>query len=287
MSSDNGGSARSIAAKAALATSAATIAWESMPTHWNGGHVAWELLGVSAALLAAAPFLGGRRLLPNVFARGLAWAVAVPAALGSLISTVEHRPNASLTLVAVSTLAALGLATRSLRSPEARRAFAPVASRGWFLASSVAAVCLGAITSLVAVEITRFGGFPPVAIFGLAAGLVGSAVGVLRMRGWGVLLGVLTAAVAAVCGVVDGSLAYLTLAIPGLMMLAPVVRAKLGLGPDQVEAATRARVSLDAMDAPRVRVAIDAEEDTPTLEAGDLAEAPHARLAAPAPPLAS
>ena len=89
----------------------------------------------------------------------------------------------------------------------------------------------------------------------LATALLGSAAGVLRMRAWGILLGALTSVVTLVAAALlhnASGLALALAAIPGFMMLLPVLIAK------------RERARADAASSSFTRVASHVSyDDTP------------------------
>lgn len=266
------------AAKASLGLTSGALAYAAIASSAHGV-IAWELLVAAGVVGVAAVATGARRLLPNMFARGAAWAVAVPAALTMAFMGADGHVNALLSAIAGTSALSLALSRRSLSTPEARSDFAPVVSRDWLLASASASLACGAIAGFLTLEQLRFGhlGVGPV-LFTLA--FVASAVGVLRMRGWGLLLGGATAiASLTLAAIANGSasLLFALTAVPGLMMLAPIVRAKLGASAPTHDASVSTRVADDVVretvDAPaRVRVSrVDAEPDA------DESSAPSAR----------
>jgi hypothetical protein len=123
-----------------------------------------------------------------------------------------------------------------------------------------------------------------VPLIALALSLLGSAVGVMRMRAWGILLGAFTSIVTLIAGAFMHDAAGLALsvaALPGLMLLLPVVLAKRERAKAEATSA-RLRVATHVGwdDAPsRVRVAtdgVDAFDDVVDSESA-------VRAAAPAP----
>ena len=93
--------------------------------------------------------------------------------------------------------------------------------------------------------------------------MIASALGVIRMRGWGIALATLNAIVSLVAGAVVGEaqgFAIAATALPGALFLLPIVLAKLGIGDNDTQSAARVRVSEEASLPERVRVDVSDEE---------------------------
>ena len=106
--------------------------------------------------------------------------------------------------------------------------------RRLFLAGAVASAMTATATALFAFETFRWGSHAPaLGLATLAAVLAGSALGVTKMRAWGVLLGVVGSVAALVAAVLSGNELVATglalAAIPGALLAAPLVAARLGL----------------------------------------------------------
>jgi hypothetical protein len=176
----------------------------------------WLLGGVAAALSVAGVGLCRRSILVQVLARGTAWALLLPAFAAS-----------GAALAGASALALL-LARPMLHTPIARAEFAPVAYRRWLLAGAVGSVAGAATAAAIGLESLSWGPASVGAgLLVLAASLLASAVGVARMRAWGVLLGMVTSvALLVVAAFLHDANAVLAgaLAVPGMMFALPVVR---------------------------------------------------------------
>ncbi len=143
----------------------------------------------------------------------------------------------------------------------------------------------GIVTALAGVEALFFGPtLGSVGALALAASLLASAVGVVRMRSWGVLLGVLTSMVtlgaAALAGDLGLSLGLVLAALPGLLLAAPIVASRVRpVGPEaspsppvrlaatpaleEPEPPFRARIDAEACDIPAGHVAEPLEAKDP------------------------
>lgn len=234
----------------------------------EGVRHSWRLAAMGALVAGASVLLGRRSALSQVLARGVAWAVVLPAAFHILLA-VRHgyAPGFAVVAEALGAALALGLSRPMLESDEAKREFAPVVLRRWLLASATTAVGFGVAIGRFATELLAFHITGPAIAFGLLAALSTLAgVGVARMRSWGVLAGAAASAVAvAMAPVVDWAL--LAPAVPGLMMVAAVVMGRLGVGRRDAASAIHVRISRDAEPATRVRVDADLDPAFDELEA--------------------
>jgi hypothetical protein len=196
--------------------------------HWDR-----SVLGVAALVGVAAVGLGRRSVLSQVLSRGVAWVLLTPMLVG-LADALGHGrlPDAYTVFFATTSASALLLARPALHTDEAKAEFSPVAYRRTFLAGAVAAVMAGMVVLLFAAEqlIWRQSGHGlALAVFGSA--FLASAVGVVRMRSWGVLLGALTALVALGAAVFAGNeftaIGLALAAIPGALLASPLLAARL------------------------------------------------------------
>ncbi len=200
-----------------------------------------------------------RSVLAQVLARGAVWSVFV-FSLGDAIVSRSRTAG----VVSLAAGAALVLATPLLYTARARAEFAPVRFRKLFLAGATSAVAMATIPGVAAAEVLAQGRV----VFGLfllaiTVGLLGAAVGVVRMRAWGVLLGLLTATVLLGASAVMPPLlpVLFVLAAPGALLALPVALARLGLAKE--DRAASAALRIEAV-APPARFAAD------TVEEGDL-----------------
>ncbi|MDB5215812.1 MAG: hypothetical protein JWO86_3739, partial [Myxococcaceae bacterium] len=156
-----------------------------------------------------------------------------------------------------------------LNTAEARTAFAPSSFRRWLLAGATASAGSGIVASLVALDGMRWHPAASIPLAALALAQLASAVGVVRMRAWGILLGGLTSVITLLTALFMHDAAGLALAIatiPGFMLLLPVLVAKQQRAKAEAASSyTRVASHVSFDDAPaRVRVAdsgLDAFED--------------------------
>ena len=227
------------------------------------------ILLFAAVVAAGAASLGRRSVLAQVLGRGIAWVVLTPMLLGTAESLWRgHLPDTRTAFFLATSAGALLLARPSLHTAEAKASFSPVAYRRLFLAGSVAATTAGSVAGLFAVEALRWGevgaGLPLIA---LAAALLASAVGVVRMRAWGVLLAIVTSAATLAVGVLSGNefvaFGLALAAIPGALLASPLLAARLAQHRSSGNARSelRARVPDDATPVVRTRVEVPALAD--------------------------
>jgi hypothetical protein len=175
-----------------------------------------------------------RGVLPQVLSRGVAWVVCLPALAGVAESLLYGRvPDFTGGAFAASTGAALLLSWPNLHTGEARREFAPVAYRRTFLGGAVASAAAGTVAALGGLG-NLVWGQPRVGLElgALAAVMLATTLGVVRMRAWGVLLGLLTSVamlVAAALHLNDFmAWGFALAALPGLLLSAPLLVSRLG-----------------------------------------------------------
>jgi hypothetical protein len=252
------GGVRRTAASAALAASSVGFAWASTSEH-DFFSLRWGLVGMAALTGAAAVGLLRRGVLPQVLSRAVAWVVCLPALAGVAESLLYGRvPDFTGGAFAASTGAALLLSWPNLYTDEARREFAPVAYRRTFLGGAVAAAAAGTIAALAALG-NLVWGQPRVGLElgALAAVMLATTLGVVRMRAWGVLLGLVTSVamlVGAALHLGDFMAWGLALAaVPGLLLSAPLLASRLRAEPPTGPVPARSR----AVAPPPVRVRVE------------------------------
>lgn len=195
----------------------------------------WLPIAGSAALSGVALTRGS--IVTRILARGVAWSVLVPT-LVHAAARARHGglPDLGAFAIAASTITALIAAAPALGTRAMRAAFAPAAGRRFFLAGATAVTSAGLATALGA--LVRFcaswgSAANGLAIALLAAAYLGSAYGLLKMRGWGVLLGGLTSFVLLAFSLFDRAHAapgWILCALPPLVgIIAPVLLARLGI----------------------------------------------------------
>lgn len=249
----------------------------------------WPVVAIASGVGLAGVAISQKSLLLQIPARAAAWLMFVPTAIATVVLAAASRHvEWQLLGTAAGTGASLLLSYPMLSTPEAKQSFAPIGYRKTFLASAVASAAAAITAGFASIATAEAGNVG----WSLGLGLLATAsaaagVGVLRMRGWGVLLGIATsfatvlgAAIAAAVADPGAGLALLALAIPGIVMSMPLVLAKLGSGTEpsrvRVDAATMA--SDGAASAVRMRVAdtgaqTDAEDDLATEVAAETARA--------------
>jgi hypothetical protein len=193
--------------------------------HW----IEWALLACAGVVGAAGVGLARRSMTAQVLSRGTAWTVLAPSALVTSFSLANGHPDWTAAAFAAATGGALLLARPMLSTAEARAEFAPSSFRRWLFAGATASVTAGLVTGLFALEGLRFHPASAIALGALALSLLGSAVGVVKMRAWGILLGALTSIVTLLAAVAMHDAAGLVLALaslPGMMLVLPVVLAQ-------------------------------------------------------------
>lgn len=210
------------------------------------------VVGVGAVVALSVVAIGRRSVLAQVLGRGPAWALF----LTGLLFAWKMPHHALYAPMSVAAGAALLLSSPLLRTARARAEFAPARFRRTFLAGATSAVCVAAFAGLIGLVTAWY--FTPHTFVWLAsaAGLLGAAVGVVRMRAWGVLLGALTTIFVLVSAAVmrDWDPWLLQCAAPGALLALPVALAKLF--PEQEAAAPAMRI--EAAAPPALRVAGDA-----------------------------
>lgn len=257
-------SLRSVAASVSLGSAGAYLASSAI-------HDGWLPLFMGGAILGGAALMSRRTAVAQVLARGVAWAVIVPAVLATTLAATHGGPIVGTFLVAPA-LAALALV---LGHPQRSRdalagTFDPLAFRSWLLASATSSVALGLFASSLGLAFVSAGlGADGCALIALGLFQLAAGVGVARMRSWGVLMGGVAALLSVVVAL---KVAFIGLpmaagVVPGAMMISAILAARAGLG----RAETVTRLAAPA----RVRVAEHASTSL-ALEEEESAEG-HAR----------
>jgi hypothetical protein len=255
---------------AATATFATIPAWITgfnlRSSSWD-----WFFLAFVGTFGAAAFGLSRRSVAAQVLARSVAWVVFLPSLVGALAvlgggSLAEAVRMAAYALVSGG---ALLLSRPALATRESKMEFAPVEYRRTFLAGATlsgAAAFLSLASGLWCLSWYHQLSTSTVGAALLATGWLASAIGVLRMRAWGVLLGGLTsgAALAAACFFHDETRIALALgALPGIALAAPVFLARRLVRRSDESSTRRPRVALNPA---RLRIALPDPLEVPLEE---------------------
>ncbi|MBX3233197.1 MAG: hypothetical protein KIT84_20610 [Labilithrix sp.] len=254
---------RKAVAAASMLGAAGVVAWESL-RHW---HVEWLPLAFAGVLGVSALGITRRSLVAQVLSRGAAWVTLFPMAIVFLaqIFIRHHIPDFTETALTATTATALALSAPMLRTKEALASFAPKAYRRLLLAGSTATAATAFLTGGIALELAGASSKLDLALSvpfaGLTLALLASAIGVVRMRSWGIFLGAATGIVllvAAVFAPMGWNVLLPFIALPMLSLhLLPILLARKGFG--QEKPAPAMRVGAEEPTA-RYRVAIDDEE---------------------------
>ncbi len=273
---------RRLLGPAALLASAGGIAAIALhDLHW----IEWGLLAYAGGIAVAGLGLARQSMPVQVLSRAAAWTVLLPSVLVTLFSFGAGHPEWAAAALAATSGGALLLSRPMLHTAEAHAEFAPSSFRRWLLAGATASAGSAMVAGIFGVDGLHWHTASAIALLGMALAQVASAIGVVRMRAWGILLGGLTSILALVAAAFMHDAAGLALALatlPGFMLVLPVLIAKRQRS--RVEAsASYTRVSSHvSFDTPaRVRVAEsapDAFEDDLDSDAGENAT----RAAAPA-----
>lgn len=235
----------------------------------------WLLLGGVAAVSVG---LVVRSLVAQVFARAAAWLTFVPSLATSVVLGVymlrESAGEAAMAAfpaagVALGSGLALFLSRPMLHTEDARARFSPRVYRRWFLTGAMASAAASILSATTAFGIGGSALTAATAFGALAAALAGSAIGIVRMRAWGVLLGGATALALLVAACFQGdagmSIVLALAAVPALFFaILPVMLARLTDSP-------RARVGADAYEPARIRIATEDAVDPELLEGEEIA----------------
>ncbi len=266
---------------ALVATAGGLAAMAVHDTQW----IEWGLLALSGGVAAAGLGLSRRSLPIQVLARATAWTVLVPSVLVTLFSFASGHAEWMAAALTAGSGGALLLARPMLNTAEARADFAPSSFRRWLLASATASATSGIVAALIALDELRWHPAAAIPVAGLALAQLASAVGVVRMRAWGILLGGLTSVLGLIAALFmhDATGFALALAtIPGFMMILPVLIAKRQRAKAEAASSyTRVASHVSFDDAPsRVRIADSASD--PFEDAADSSDDATAHAPAPA-----
>jgi hypothetical protein len=271
-------SLRRVAAAASLGVASAELVSLAAQSHlWLTERMGY--LGVAAATGLAAVGLLRRSVLAQVISRAVAWVVLLPAAACFFAEATDHGAvDWQTVLMTASSGGALWLARTNLHTDHAKREFAPIAYRRWFLAGAVASSTAGLVATAAAAGQFLWGDLSTaLPLAALAAALFSVTLGVVRMRSWGVLLGGATSAITMAAVILSGggetSIACAMLAVlPALLLVGPILASRV-LPPTLTTSPTSAvrvnRAVLDASPEPppvvRARVALsdDVDPDPP------------------------
>ncbi|AKV02725.1 hypothetical protein AKJ09_09388 [Labilithrix luteola] len=257
----------------AVLTGATGLAMTGLALATTHGHPIrpdWPTAVVGLAVAGAGALSLVRRSLTSaVLARGAALSVLVPRLFVSGLSIFVHRQLPPGSVIALVALAAAGYLTSGPWVSRGRvaRDFEPVAYRGLLLSGATATVATAFATAHLAIGAAyRMSPWPLAAFGAIAAMEFAAGFAVLRMRAWGVLLGV---------AVSLGLVAYST-AMPyypvtrilaygaGALLVAPLVLARWPMGKrrrgaPRVEPSMRIDVGARASDSVAVEEADDLE----------------------------
>ena len=254
--------ARKALAISAMAGGGGMIALEAV----RGFGIHWMFVAFAVLLAAAGVGMTRRSLAPQVLSRGAAWIVFLPTLLVTVFTVIGGRtPDAAVAGLAVATGAALLLARPMLHTKEAKEAFAPRVFRRWLLAGSTATASTAFVAGGIALGVSDSHPATAVGFAAVAASLLASSVAVVRMRAWGIFLGVLTSLGLLVTGAIMGRDEAFLLglgAAPALLLhLLPVLIARHASARDEAGSKLRvADVAEPAFAPARLRVASDVEE---------------------------
>ena len=274
---------RRLLGPAALLASAGGIAAIALhDLHW----IEWGLLAYAGGVAVAGLGLARQSMPVQVLSRAAAWTVLLPSVLVALFSFGSGHPELAAVALAATSGGALLLARPMLHTAEAHAQFAPSSFRRWLLAGATASAGSALVAGLLALDNLTWHPASAIPLLGLALAQVASAIGVVRMRAWGILLGGLTSVIAFITAAFmhDGAGLALALAtIPGFMLILPVLVAKRERARAEAAASyTRVASHVSFDDAPghsRVRIADGALDD---LDAADEVDDRTSRAPAPA-----
>ncbi|MDB5215171.1 MAG: hypothetical protein JWO86_3098 [Myxococcaceae bacterium] len=225
-----------------------------------GGHLGRFSLLFFASYLVGAAALTRRSPFAQVVGRGIAWNFFVLQAWVLAVRAMagDIRPIGALLVIAPAL--ALVIARPLLQTAAARAAFAPRASRTLFLAAATASIASAVYAAPLALRAWTYGS-PMIGAAStfLVAALVAQAAAVLRMRAWGVVLGVATAAgvlFALVVGVADLTFTAIT-AMPGLALAGAVGAAWLRKPTASQTPTVRIAATSESQQGSRVQVEAD------------------------------
>jgi len=257
-------SVRRVLAAAALAASGTVatqlaVRWSDLPTS----------ITMATFFTLAAIGVTRRSVLGQVAGRALAVIPAVPLLYELL---VKQHASAPILAIGGGAIAALALTRPLLHTDEARAEFAPIRFRRLFLAAATVAFTSGTLFSFASFESAAHGHVASaIGSALLGSSLLGTAVGIVRMRGWGVLLAVLSTVIAFTSAAFFGVplAAALLAAAPGFLVGGALATARLA--PETAPLPARVASYEAAPEPARVRVGeleeLDAEIEPPAARA--------------------
>jgi len=245
---------------------AASGGFLAIAIHERVSGIPWELIAFSGAVALAGVGLSRRSMTMQLLSRAMAWLVLVPSAMVGTLSLVSGHTEWAAAAFAAASGGALLLARPMLHTADAHAQFAPSAFRSWLLAGATASAAAGLLTGAAGLDSFHFhSGFPAAALGLVALGvsLLASAVGVIRMRAWGILLGAATSMVTVLAALWHHDAAGFALAlaaIPGFMLLLPVLIAKRDRAKAEAASFTRVSAYVGHEEPARIRVAADSSD---------------------------
>jgi hypothetical protein len=159
----------------------------------------------------------------------MAWLVLLPFLARTVAALGQGRlPQGIDAFLTVASCAALLLANPGLHTDAANTEFSPVAHRRVFLAGATASFATGIAAATSAIGLWAWGDGAEGALMGaLAAALLASAAGVVRMRAWGVLLAMVVGVASVVVALFSSAgPAMLPFAVPGALFAFPLFAAR-------------------------------------------------------------
>lgn len=263
-----------------------SIAW-----HERVWGIPWELIAFSGGVALAGVGLSRRSMTMQVLSRAMAWLVLLPSAMIAAVSMGGHPEWAAAAFAAASG-GALLLARPMLHSADAHAQFAPSSFRRWLLGGSTAAASMGMVAGAIGLDSIHSRSGVPAAAIGLVAlglSLLASSIGVMRMRAWGILLGAATSVVTLLVAALAlsrqdvSAVALAFAAIPGMMMILPVLIAKRERSKADTASFTRVAAHVGHEEPSRIRIAADATDDSSDALFDDESGAAESRVSSPPP----
>lgn len=256
-----------------------------------GRALPWQALAVPMALYGVGAIGFARRdALSQVLARGAVAAFAGPALLAVALKVIVGHGRSPLDFpllaLGASGALAIGLAHQTLHTGEARARFSPTRFRQtWLTSATIATASVALSVVVLALQAGHPLGLGLVAM--QCCALTFAIAGVLRMRGWGVVLAAANATfgllAAALGSALVSGLSVVSL-LASVSLVLPVVLARLFPGSARNHPAAHAAIhEPGSVVEPRLRVASEAPDARPAaadaLPADDDLEVVHATRA--------
>jgi hypothetical protein len=257
--------ARRLAASGSFLVVVGASAWLTV-VEGRHSYMGWKdialLLAMTSILASAALGLSRRSLFAQVYSRAIAWLTFVPMLAVTGVLAIERSFELLPAALTAASGLALLLARPMLHTTEARATFEPVRFRKWLLAGATSATAAGLTSGTIGfAALVDHHPMMGVGFGAFGTALLASALGVLRMRAWGVLLGIATSIVSVLGALVAhdaSSLAWLLGAVPGMILGLPVLLARGGKKSEPAVDLAHVRVAAnDHESGPRIRVAED------------------------------